>query len=83
MVAASKFTTCTSVVAADKNILSKRTLEVGAASGYNLSLYTGKRRFGIEPSALNCKLAKKNYGVEMFNGLWSEFLEKIRARLSI
>lgn len=73
-------------VAADKNISSKRTLEigggyesileVGAASGYNLSLYTGKRRLGIEPSALNCKLAKKNYGVDMFNGLWSEFLEK-------
>lgn len=51
-------------------------LEVGAASGYNLSLYAGKRRLGIEPSALNCKLAKKNYGVDMFNGLWSEFLEK-------
>lgn len=49
-------------------------LEIGAASGYNLSLYEGKRRLGIEPSALNCKLAKKNYGVDMFNGLWSEFL---------
>ena len=23
---------------------------------------------------MNCKLAKKNYGVDMFNGLWSEFL---------
>ena len=44
-------------------------LEIGAASGYNLSLYSDKRRLGIEPSALNCKLAKKNYGVEMFNGL--------------
>ena len=54
----------------------KSILEVGAASGYNLSLYEGKRRLGIEPSALNCKLAKKNYGVDMFNGLWSEFLEK-------
>ena len=49
-------------------------LEIGAASGYNLSLYDGKRRLGIEPSALNCKLAKKNYGVDMFNGMWSEFL---------
>ena len=49
-------------------------LEIGAASGYNLSLYEGKRRLGIEPSALNCKLAKKNYGVDMFNGMWSEFL---------
>ena len=49
-------------------------LEIGAASGYNLSLYEGKRRFGIEPSALNCKLAKRNYGVDMFSGMWSEFL---------
>ena len=48
-------------------------LEIGAASGYNLSLYSDKRRLGIEPSALNCKLAKKNYNVEMFNGLWSEY----------
>lgn len=48
-------------------------LEIGAASGYNLSLYDGKKRLGIEPSALNCKLAKKNYGVDMFNGMWSEF----------
>ena len=49
-------------------------LEIGAASGYNLSLYPEKKRLGIEPSELNCRLAKKNYGVEMFNGLWSEFL---------
>lgn len=49
-------------------------LEVGAASGYNLSLYKDKRCLGIEPSALNCKLAQKNYGVNMFNGLWAEFL---------
>lgn len=48
-------------------------LEIGAASGYNLSLYSDKHRLGIEPSELNCKLAKKNYGVEMFNGMWSEF----------
>lgn len=49
-------------------------LEIGAASGYNLSLYPDKKRLGIEPSELNCRLAKKNYGVDMFNGLWSEFL---------
>ena len=48
-------------------------MEIGAASGYNLSLYSDKHRLGIEPSELNCKLAKKNYGVEMFNGMWSEF----------
>ena len=53
-------------------------MEIGAASGYNLSLYADKKRLGIEPSALNCRLAKKNYGVDMFNGLWSEFFESNR-----
>lgn len=48
-------------------------LEIGAASGYNLSLYSDKRRLGIEPSAKNCKLAKKFYGVDMFNGMWDRF----------
>ena len=65
----------------DENIVSpgirggyESILEIGAASGYNLSLYDDKKRFGVEPSKLNCKLAKKNYGVDMFNGMWSEFL---------
>lgn len=49
-------------------------LEIGAASGYNLSLYSDKRRLGVEPSELNCKLAKEKYDVDMFNGMWSEFL---------
>lgn len=72
-------------VAADKDIPLMRIAlprrgyesipEIGEASGYNLSLYEGKRRFGIEPFALNCNLAKKNYGVDMFGGMWSEFLE--------
>ncbi len=51
-------------------------LEIGAASGYNLSLYHHKNVLGIEPSALNCKSAKKNYNVDMYNGLFSEYVDK-------
>ena len=61
----------------DENIGSENyssILEIGASSGYNLSIYEGKKRYGIEPSALNCELARKNYGVDMFNGMWSEYL---------
>lgn len=48
-------------------------LEVGAASGYNLSLYKGKDVYGIEPSKKNCFLAKKYYDIEMFNGMFNEY----------
>lgn len=51
-------------------------LEVGAAAGYNLSLYPNKRRMGIEPSERNCRSAKKNYGVSMFPGMWQEYKKK-------
>ena len=50
-------------------------LEIGAASGYNLSIYENKRRLGIEPSRVNCQSAKKLYNVDMFNGMWDEFLK--------
>ncbi|MGL4108638.1 class I SAM-dependent methyltransferase [Clostridium sp. LP20] len=52
-------------------------LEIGAASGYNLSLYRdyNKDVFGIEPSKINVKLAKDNYDVEMFCGMFEEYLE--------
>ena len=53
----------------------KSVLEVGAASGYNLSLYEDKQRLGIEPSKINCTSAKKNYNLDMFNGMWDEFLK--------
>ncbi|MDD3174447.1 MAG: class I SAM-dependent methyltransferase [Herbinix sp.] len=48
--------------------------EVGAASGFNLGLYKGIKRYGVEPSAVNCKLAKKYYSVEMFNGVFEEYI---------
>lgn len=50
--------------------------EIGAASGYNLSLYSGAEKvLGCEPSALNCELAEKNYGIKMFNGSFREYME--------
>lgn len=49
-------------------------LEVGAASGQNLSLYKSCGPcYGVEPSALNCTNAKKFYDVDMFCGTFSEF----------
>ncbi len=51
-------------------------VEVGAASGYNLSLYKGKKLLGIEPSTINCKLAKVTYGLDMFNGTYQEYFDK-------
>ena len=51
-------------------------IEIGAASGYNLSLYTDicENVKGIEPSEENCRLAKQNYNVDMFNGMFNEYL---------
>lgn len=49
--------------------------EVGAASGYNLSLYRDTARtLGIEPSAKNCSNAAKRYGVELFCGTFAEYM---------
>lgn len=50
-------------------------LEIGAASGYNLSLYVNKcdRILGIEPSQKNCYLGKKNYSVDMYCGMFENF----------
>lgn len=50
-------------------------LEIGAASGANLSLYKEKNTFGVEPSKWNCENAKKNYCVEMFAGTFDEYIQ--------
>ena len=50
-------------------------IEVGASSGFNLSIYDGKMKYGVEPSSINCKLARKNYNINMFNGMWSEYVK--------
>jgi hypothetical protein len=52
----------------------KSILEIGAASGYNLSLYNDCDVYGIEPSENNCKSAKANYGVDMYCGMFDEFM---------
>lgn len=51
--------------------------EVGAASGYNLSLYRSKgiRVFGVEPSSLNCRTAKENYCIDLFNGMFEDYYQ--------
>lgn len=64
--------------AIDNDFLS--VLEVGAASGYNLSLYSDKERKGIEPSLKNCQLAQKYYHVDMYNGMFSEFIKEKNSR---
>ncbi len=51
-------------------------LEIGAASGYNLSLYKDKEVLGVEPSKKNCILANKNYNVNMYNGMFSEYINE-------
>lgn len=51
-------------------------LEIGAASGYNLSLYSDKEVKGVEPSLKNCRLAQKNYHVDMYNGMFADFIKK-------
>ena len=57
-------------------------LEIGAASGYNLSLYKDvcDRVIGIEPSENNCKLAKDNYDVEntVTNNLLMSYEERMK-----
>lgn len=54
-------------------------LEIGAASGYNLSLYTSQASvYGVEPSKINCKNAMDRYGVPMFCGVFDEFEESVR-----
>ena len=53
-------------------------LEIGAASGYNLSIYKDciDDLYGIEPSYNNCVLAKQNYNVKMFNGMFDDYYKK-------
>jgi hypothetical protein len=61
-------------------------LEIGAASGYNLSLYKLMNSTaagggipliisGIEPSEINCNLALKNYDIQLFNGMFSDYIK--------
>lgn len=58
----------------ERNIGSYNTiLEVGASSGYNLSLYSEKEVLGIEPSPLNCKQAKKTYNISMICGTFEDY----------
>lgn len=59
----------------EENIPDLRSVfEIGASSGYNLSLYTESAQvLGIEPSRTNCEGAKKHYNVDMFCGVFEEY----------
>jgi hypothetical protein len=53
----------------------KSMLEVGAASGYNLSLYKedGIGVYGVEPSGKNVEYCRQKYNIELFQGMFQEF----------
>ena len=55
----------------------KSILEIGAATGENLSLYKrdGKKVLGIEPSGNNKRYAAEEYGIEMFDMTFEEYYE--------
>ncbi len=50
-------------------------LEIGAATGYSLSLYKkmGKKVKGIEPSAINKKFCKEQYGIDLVDKTFDEW----------
>lgn len=55
----------------------KSIIEVGAASGYNLSLYKNQCiSLGIEPSETNCKNARRIYGVELYPNTFEEYIKE-------
>ena len=54
----------------------KNMLEIGAASGFNLSLYSNIDVFGIEPSKWNCDNAKKVFDVDMYSGTFQEYVRE-------
>jgi hypothetical protein len=53
--------------------------EVGSASGFNLSLYhkEGVNVYGIEPSENNVSSCEKKYGIEMFHGVFQEYMSTV------
>lgn len=58
-----------------ENVMS--ILEIGAASGFNLSLYKNQCKvYGIEPSRKNCINALELYGIEMYQGMCNQYFEK-------
>lgn len=55
----------------------KSILEIGASSGYNLSLYPELKRYGVEPSKINVHNAKVKYNVDLFCGMFDDFYNDI------
>lgn len=60
----------------------KSVLEIGAASGFNLSLYKDFAQvYGVEPSKNNCLNAKEKYGVDLYCGVFDEFEQEMREKV--
>lgn len=51
-------------------------LDIGASTGYALSLYDIEKKLGIEPSLKNAEIAKKYYKVNLFSGTYEQFHEQ-------
>lgn len=54
-------------------------LEIGAVNGYNLNLYKNVVKgevYGIEPSQINCLSAKRKYNIDVFCGMFDEYIEQ-------
>lgn len=59
-----------------RNDIFNNLLEIGAASGFNLSLYSDIEVLGVEPSEWNCINAKKIYNVDMYPGTFEEYIQE-------
>lgn len=60
----------------DRNMDEKvnNVVEIGAATGYNLSLFQQDMElFAIEPSKRSCKILKDKYGIGYYNGTFDEW----------
>jgi hypothetical protein len=53
--------------------------EVGCALGYNLNLYKKDipLLYGVEPSKQNVIFCKENYGIDLFNGTFQEYINSV------
>ena len=50
-------------------------LDIGASTGYALSLYQADKKLGIDPSPRNSVIGRKHYKVEMYTGLFEQWHE--------
>lgn len=51
-------------------------LDIGASTGYFLSLFNGKKVYGVETSDSGVYTAKQRYNIELYHGQFQEFVMK-------